>query len=63
MIKYFRDCCGTYSIHIKRNKSAVVWHSYNGMLRIKVGVYKNERGARIGLAKYCGGLPTEIKRG
>ncbi len=56
----FRDSCGYYSIlENKSNGRCLVYHYIYGK-KYKVGNYKTIKGARIGLARYCGGLPYKL---
>lgn len=56
----YKDSCGSYSITVKSDGTAVLkcsnaygkrWHSKE---------YKTESGAKIALAKLCGGMPSKV---
>lgn len=62
MTTYYYDYCGTYSIKVHRDGSATLRcrNAVAGTLDLNQK-YKSEKGAKIALARYCGGMPT--KRG
>ena len=56
----YKDSCGSYSITVKNTGKVVLkcrdsygnlWHERD---------YKNERGAKIALARLCGGMPNKV---
>lgn len=64
-MKYY-DCCGVYTITKRRNDGRyLVKHRLANRPDIvsKVGEYSTERGAKIALAKYCGGMPKAMAAG
>ena len=54
---YFRDFVGKYTITTHRNGTATVRHIGYKFKK----TYKTEHGARVALAKYCDGMPEEVK--
>ena len=58
-LKYY-DYCGWYTIKQKKDGDCVVMHRLASRpdMKVKVGVYTTLRGAKIALAKYCGGMPN-----
>lgn len=62
MLKIYVDSCGTYSIKIHRDGTASLVCRNNSNNRIDhIKRYKNETGAKIALARYCGGMPKEVR--
>lgn len=60
MKTYYKDGCGTYSIEEHYDGTATLRcrNSSNCNLDVEKP-YKSVKGARIALAKYCGGMPQE----
>ncbi len=56
---HFRDFVGRYTITTHRNGTATVRHIGYKFKK----TYKTYNGARIALAKYCDGMPEEVKEG
>ena len=60
-MKYI-DYCGWYKIVKHRNGTATAFHRLANLPSkvIKIGDYKSVKSAKIGLARYCGGMPRKI---
>ena len=63
MTRHYKDFIGYYKIVTRRAGTATAYHLLTryGMTK-RIGNYKTEKGARIGLARYCGGMPQEVKQ-
>lgn len=57
----YKDYCGTYRLIQHRDGTVTVLHTYHGQ-NFNVGKYKSLKGAKIGLAKYCGGMPEKVNK-
>ncbi len=63
MKKLYKDYCGTYSVTEHRDGTATlrcrncVTHTLDF-----IKTYKTVKGAKIALAKYCGGMPDEVTK-
>ena len=60
MKTYYKDRYGTYSIEEHYDGTATLRcrNSSNGNLDVET-TYKSVKGAKIALARYCGGMPAE----
>ena len=60
MKTYYKDSCGTYSIEEHNDGTATLRcrNSSNYNLDVKKN-YKSAQGAKIALARYCGGMPNK----
>lgn len=56
----YKDCCGTYSITVKSDGTAVLKCSNVYGQRWHDKTYKSEKSAKIALGKLCGGLPAKL---
>lgn len=60
MKTYYKDGCGTYSIEEHRDGTATLRCRNSSNYNLDVNkIYKTVKGAKIALARYCGGMPSE----
>ena len=55
----YKDFCGLYNIVEHSDGKCAVYHFTNGK-SYRIKNYNSLKGARIGLARYCGGMPHRI---
>lgn len=57
----YKDSCGSYSITVNYDGTAILKCSNVYGKRWYNKEYKTENGAKIALSRLCGGMPTRLK--